>query len=287
VNQVDLHCHTTASDGLLAPAQVVARAARLTLKYLAITDHDSVGGLPEARHSAARYGIEIIPGVEINTDVEGGELHILGYYFSDSDPDLTGKLSDLRQGRISRATSMVARLAEMGITLSLDRVLQLANGGSVGRPHVAQALVESGAAATFSEAFDRFIGRNAPAYVERQRFTPVEACQLIRAAGGLPVYAHPVHYDRHGAIRHSIDLSATLPELIEAGLAGLEVYYPGYDAITVEHLLAATRHYGLVATGGTDFHGFSGDRADIGGVYVPLKVMRRLREAWEKAFLPK
>jgi predicted metal-dependent phosphoesterase TrpH len=141
--------------------------------------------------------------------------------------------------------------------------------------------LEAGHVSSREEAFEKYIGRNSPAYVERMKFTPAQACQLIRRAGGVPVLAHPVFFDRYGAIKSPFDLDTMLPDLIAAGLIGLEVYYPRYDAVTTEYLMAVIRRYHLVPTGGTDFHGLRVGYPDLGGVYVPLKAARRLREAWQ------
>jgi predicted metal-dependent phosphoesterase TrpH len=229
-----------------------------------------------------RHGVEVIPGVEINTDVPGTEVHVLGYFLDHTDPVLCGELARLRDGRVGRAKRMAEKLTEMGAPIRFERILEIAGEGSVGRPHVAQALVEAGHVTSFDQAFERYIGRNSPAYVERIKFTPVEACALIRRAGGLPVLAHPVFFDRYGAIKSPFNLDAMLPELIGAGLVGLEVYYPRYDAVTIEYLMAVARRYHLLHTGGTDFHGIRANEPDLGGVYVPMKVVNRLREAWKQ-----
>ncbi len=279
MNQVDLHIHTTASDGSLTPAQVVSRAARLALKVIAITDHDSTAGVPEAQAAGQAGGVEVIPGVEINTDVPHAEVHILGYFVDPGHGELQDQLTRIREGRVGRARKMAAVLAEMGAPVRFERILEIAGEGSVGRPHVAQALVEAGYAHGYQDAFERFIGRNSPAYVERMKFSPVEACALIRRAGGLPVLAHPVFFDRYGTIKSAIDLDEMLPQMINAGLVGLEAYYPNYDAITTEYLLGIARRYGLLVTGGTDYHGPRTGQPDLGGLYVPMKVVRRLREA--------
>ena len=282
MNAVDLHCHTTASDGALTPTQLVERAARLALRVIAVTDHDSTEGVAEALAAGARCGIEVIPGVEINTDAPGTEVHMLGYFVDHTDPVLCRELARLRNGRVGRAKRMAEKLAAMGAPIRFERILELAGEGAVGRPHVAQALLEAGYVFSFEQAFEKYIGRNRPAYVERLKFTPAEACALIRRAGGLPVLAHPVFFDRYGAIKTPFDLDLMLPELIAAGLAGLEVYYPGYDAVTVEYLMAAARRYNLLHTGGADFHGLRAGESDLGGVYVPMKVVNRLREAWKQ-----
>ncbi len=281
MNEVDLHAHSTASDGVLSPAQLVAHAAHLGLKVLAITDHDSTDGVAEGVVAASERGITLIPGVEINTDVPGNEVHVLGYFVDIARQSFQDELARLREGRLGRARRMVEVLGKLGAPISLQRVLELAGEGSIGRPHIAQALIEAGHVASFNEAFDRYIGRNGPAYVPRMKFSPVEACILIRSAGGVPVLAHPVYFGPGGVIKKPFDLDLMLPELLAAGLLGIEVYYPGYDAVTTEYLMNVARRYGLLPTGGSDFHGIQAEHADLGGVYVPPKVVRRLRAAWE------
>jgi 3',5'-nucleoside bisphosphate phosphatase len=283
MNEVDLHAHTTASDGSLSPAMLVSRAARLALKVLAITDHDTVDGVPEALAAGQAAGVEVIPGVEINTDVPSAEVHVLGYFIDHTHAELNVQLARIREGRIGRARKMAEVLTAMGAPIRFERILAIAGEGAVGRPHVAQALLEAGHVTSYGEAFEKYIGRNSPAYVERMKFSPAEACALIRRAGGLPVIAHPIFFDRYGAIKAAFDLDATLPPMLEAGLAGMEVYYPGYDAITTEYLHGVARRYGLLVTGGTDFHGIRANEPDLGALYVPMKVVRRLRQAWEAA----
>ena len=282
MNTIDLHCHTTASDGALSPSALVGRAARVGVQTIAITDHDTVAGVAEALDAGRHFGVEVIPGVEINTDVPSSEVHILGYFLNYTDEVLLASLARLQESRIGRAHRMAEVLTSLGAPVDVNRILALAHDGSVGRPHVAQALIEAGHVHSYAEAFERYIGRNSPAYVDRMKFTPANAVDVIRKAGGLPVLAHPVFYDRLGGIRTALPLDEMLPPLVEAGLGGLEVYYRGYDAITIEYLLAATRRYGLVATGGTDFHGPRSIDPDVGGIHVPRKVLRRLREAWER-----
>jgi hypothetical protein len=177
---------------------------------------------------------------------------------------------------------MAELLTEMGAPVCFERILELAGDGAICRPHVALALVEAGHAATLEDAFARYIGRNGPAYVERLKLAPAEACGLIRSAGGLPVLAHPVYFDRYGKMKTTIDLEHGLAELKAAGLAGIEVYYPGYDAMAIEYLLSQARGLGLLVTGGTDFHGIRPNEPDLGGVYVPVKAAHRLRAAWEE-----
>jgi hypothetical protein len=236
----------------------------------------------EAQAAGAKLGVEVIACVEINTDVPGAEVHVLGYFVDPGHAELNVELARIREGRVGRARKMAETLTAMGAPVRFERILEIAGEGSVGRPHVAQALLEAGHVTSFGDAFAKYIGRDSPAYVERMKFTPVEACRLIRRAGGVPVLAHPVFFDKYGKIKSAFDLEAMLVETMAAGLLGIEVYYPNYDAITVEYLLAIARRYGLLVTGGTDFHGMRASEPDLGGIYVPRKVIRGLREAWER-----
>jgi len=282
MGEADLHCHTTASDGTFSPEELVALAARIGLKVIAVTDHDSVEGVAPAQAAGERLGIEVIPGVEINTDVPGAEVHILGYFVDHSNAELIEATSRLREGRVGRAKRMAEALTAMGAPVDFRRILEIAGEGAVGRPHVAKALLEAGHVTSSSEAFSRYIGRDGPAYVERQKFTAAQACALLRRAGGVPVLAHPVHYDRYGAIKGALDLDSALPALKTEGLMGIEAYYPRYDAITIEYLLGLARRHGLLVTGGSDFHGGRPNEPDPGSVHVPMKAVRRLRAAWEQ-----
>jgi predicted metal-dependent phosphoesterase TrpH len=245
---------------------------------MAITDHDTVAGVAEAQATGRACGVEVLAGVEINTDVPGAEVHVLGYFVDPAHAELNEELARIREGRVGRAKKMAEVLTGMGAPIRFERILEIAGEGSVGRPHVAQALLEAGHISSYSEAFSKYIGRDSPAYVERMKFSPAEACALIRRAGGLPALAHPVHFDRWGKIKTRFDEGSVLPDMLDAGLAGLEVYYTGYDAVTIEQLLDKARRYGLLATGGTDFHGIRPSEPDLGGVYVPMKVVRRLKE---------
>ena len=267
--RVDLHTHTTASDGLLPPATLVEEAARLGVGILAITDHDTTDGLEEALEAGYALGVEVIPGVEINTDVQGAEIHVLGYYIDYTRDWFQDALRHLRESRLDRAARMVARLATLGIQLDLQRVLALAHGGSIGRPHIARAMVEAGYISSPEEAFRLYIGRGGPAYVERERFPPEDAVRMILRAGGVPVLAHPGLSTRDGLV----------PDLIAAGLMGIEVYYPEHSPAQVQHYLHLARKFGLLTTGGTDYHG--GDiapRVQIGSVEVPLEVVEALKQ---------
>ena len=272
---VDLHLHTSASDGSLTPAELVALALERGLRVIAITDHDSTEGVDAALAAARGSGLEVIPGVEINTDVPTGEVHVLGYFLDHHDPVLRDRLACQRLGRLDRGLAMVQRLRELGLDVSWQRVQEIAGaagGGAVGRPHVAQALVERGHVATVKEAFDRYIGNQGPAYVPRAKLTPEHAVRMICDAGGLAVLAHPAERPSWPAA------TPYIPSLVEAGLVGLECYYAGYTPPEVASLLSLARSYNLVPTGGSDFHGpLVTPDAPLGGTPVPLSVVDELR----------
>ena len=252
---VDLHSHTTASDGTLTPRELVRLAARHGVRVLALTDHDSTGGVREAMDEARGLpSLEVVPGLEINCDVPGAEIHVLGYCRDWEAEWFQEFLGAQREERRQRVYRIAARLAELGMPIDSDDVFVLVKEGSAGRPHVAQAMVDRGYVKSVREAFDRYLSLNGPANVPRKRLTPVEAVRIIRRARGVPVLAHPGLANRDELI----------PELVEAGLAGIEAFYPEHSAgqITAYRELAAK--LGLVATGGSDFHG-----PRVGGVRHP------------------
>jgi predicted metal-dependent phosphoesterase TrpH len=267
-----LHVHSTASDGVKSPSEVVRMALTSGLSVLGITDHDTLGGIGEARRAAAGTLLEVIPGVEVNSEGDWGDLHFLGYYVDPDGAALQSRLETVREGRVVRARRMVDRLKELGMPVDWERVRALAGGHSVGRPHVARALLEQGYVSSVQEAFDRYIANGGPAYVPRIRLSPPEVIGAILEADGLPVIAHPAHSGR--AVVEQI------PEFVGFGLRGVEVYYPRHSAADVEMLLDLCRRHGLLATGGSDFHGpGSGEGAMLGSVCVPVACAARLREA--------
>lgn len=267
--RIDLHVHSTASDGTLSPTALVEEAYAHGVSVLALTDHDTMDGVEEARQAAERCGIELIAGVELNTDSPAGEVHVLGYYIPTEDAEFQRLLSDRRRGREVRAHKIVDRLRGLGFPIEFADVERVAADGAIGRLHIARVLVEAGYVTSDKEAFDRLLHRNGPAYVKRESFTPTEAVQAIVDAGGVPVLAHP------GRIAEQ----SVIPELIEAGLAGLECYYPEHSPEQTEHYIAVARKYGLVATGGTDFHGPDRPNArPIGSMPVPVEAVRELAE---------
>ena len=236
--------------------QLVVRAAGLGVEVLAITDHDTTEGLPVALAEADRQGITVVPGVEVSTTSGREELHLLGYFVDLDNLELQALLARTQQARWDRAQKMLARLGSMGLSIEWDRVVEIAGGkGSIGRPHVASALLEAGLVSSFNEAFDLWIGRSSPAYVERYKLSPEETIGLIRRSGGVPVLAHPYIYSRTGVCKVGLDLRRWLPRLREAGLEGMEVYYPNYTRRVNRHLLALAVRHNLLITGGSDYHG--------------------------------
>jgi predicted metal-dependent phosphoesterase TrpH len=267
MSRVDLHIHTTASDGLLTPVEVVRTAIEKGLSAIAITDHDTTEGVEEALTAAEGTGLEVIPGVELSAEHGSGETHILGYFVDRRDTALQEMLAVLRRARRERAWKMIGKLAALGVTVSWGRVLEIAGDSSAfGRPHIAQALREKGYVDTINEAFYRYIGLDGPAYVARYKLTPTQAVEIVRAAGGLPVLAHPWR-QREMVVR----LSAR-------GLVGVEAYYPRYSDEECEELASLGEQYGLIPTGGTDFHGYEDNGAlTVGDVPVPMESLERLR----------
>jgi hypothetical protein len=271
-NHIDLHTHSTASDGIYSPTELLQRAKSIDLRILALTDHDTTGGLEEAAQVAAKLDIDFLPGIEINTDVAGGEVHMLGYFPEYQRPAFQAVLKVLRDARERRGQRMVELLNEQGINVSWERVRAIAEG-AVGRPHVAKALLEAGYVQTIGEAFDKYIGTGCYAYVPRYRLTPEDAVHLIASANGLPVMAHPVELPGLEELRN------WLPGLKEAGMVGLETYYGPYTTEDEQALRALADEYDLIPTGGTDFHGPGIHPTPLGGRYVPYEAVERLKAA--------
>jgi predicted metal-dependent phosphoesterase TrpH len=269
-NYIDLHTHSTASDGIYSPTELLRRAKETGLRVLALTDHDTTGGLEEAAAAAATLDIDFIPGIEINTDVGGGEVHVLGYFIDHHQPTFQSVLKVLRDARERRGQRMVELLNEQGIHIAWESVRENAQG-AVGRPHVAKALLEAGYVQTIGEAFDKYIGTGCPAYVPRYRLTPDDAVRLIASANGLPVIAHPVDLPGLEQLRE------WLPGLCAAGMVGLETYYGSYTPEQETALRALADEFHLIPTGGTDFHGPGIHPTPLGGRHVPHEAVERLK----------
>lgn len=276
--EVDLHMHTTFSDGNLSPKDLVTLCAGRGLKVIAITDHDSTEGISEAMSAAEGLAdLTVIAGVELSTDVPRSEIHVLGYYLDPRQLDLQRDLKRMRDGREKRAQRMVERLDSIGVRVSWERVQELSGGGAIGRPHIAAAMVEKGYVRTLRDAFDEYIGRNGPAYVERVKLTPVDAVQMLVNHGALPVMAHPIYSMTGDDAQGVAGLKSTLSDLKEAGLVGMEVYYGRYSPEQVDLLARMAEETGLIPCGGSDYHK-SGDldEPEPGSAGPPMATVEKL-----------
>ncbi len=275
---IDLHVHTTCSDGTLSPTEVVALAAGLGLSAVAITDHDTVDGLEEALAAGPRYGIEVVPGVEINLEHGQVTLDLLGYFLGGPpDTALRACLAELRAYRDERNARILERLAELGLPVRPAELAEIAGGGAVGRPHIGEAMRRRGYVTSISDAFARYLRRGAPAFVDRRRLTLAESVRLLQRTGGLAAIAHP------GIIRtDEAGLAAIVSEAAALGVAGLECWHPEHSAETVARCVGLALGNGLVATGGSDFHGTIKPDAHLGraagGAPIADDVLEALKE---------
>ena len=258
---VDLHLHTTASDGRLSPTELIHLLASQGLKQVAISDHDTTEGLAEAFAAAEEFpDMRIIPAIELSTDIPGDEVHMLGYFLRHEDEELQKILREFRMGRLERGRMMVDKLATLGINIEWKRVQEIAGEGSVGRPHIALAMVEKGYCKEPKDAFPEYLGRNGSAYVERSKMTPPEAVEMLIRFGAVPVLAHPAYLN---------DMETTIAELAEAGIVGLEVHYAQFSPETVQQLAGLADRYGLIPCGGSDYHGLGNEGEPLPGTLGP------------------
>jgi predicted metal-dependent phosphoesterase TrpH len=266
---IDLHAHTTASDGRMAPRDLVRAAARAGVTVLAVTDHDTADGLDEALAEGPAAGVRVLPGVELSTHAGGMDVHILGYFIDPREPALTGLCAALRRSRVERIRRMVGALQAAGVRVTEEEVFAEAGPGTVSRAHVARVLVRRGIVPTFARAFERYLGRNARAYVPSSALTPAEAVLRIRGAGGVPVLAHPGDLADDGII----------PALVQDGIEGLEAFSHNARPSEVERYVRIARDFRLLVTGGSDFHGETDFGRSLGETDCPAEYFREL-EAW-------
>ena len=268
---VDLHLHTLASDGRLSPTELVNLVAGKGVKVAAISDHDTTEGIKEAVQAAAAHpGLEIIPAIELSTDIPGDEIHMLGYFLKYEDEEFQGILRRFREGRVERGRLMVEKLASLGKPVDWERVQEIAGDGSVGRPHIALAMVEAGYFKEPKEAFYDYLGRNGLAYAEREKMTPEEGVEMLAKVGGTAVLAHPANLE---------DLDTKVAQLKEAGLVGMEVHYAMYPEETIERLAAVAKRHDLIPCGGSDYHGLGNTgEMEPGLLGPPMESVERLAE---------
>ena len=276
MDRIDLHTHSSYSDGSFSPKQLVRLASKVGLRAIALTDHDTVAGVAEALAAGEELGVEVVPGVEVSAQYPPGTMHILGYYFHLSHPELHKALKELQQARAERNPKIIERLQSLGLEITAAEVLNM-SGGQVGRPHIAKALVKRGYVSNIDEAFSRYLKKGGIAYVEKFRFPPREAIAMIRRAGGLAILAHPFTL----GIENPQELTALVSELQEMGLEGIEVFYPDHTEEMTVFYQNVAKGLGLVSTGGSDFHGNLKDRSYLGSEilgkdleYGLLKILR-------------
>jgi predicted metal-dependent phosphoesterase TrpH len=270
--RIDLHMHSTYSDGVHAPRALVELAVTKKVAAIALCDHDSLDGFAELDAAARAAGVEAITGVELSCEFAGRDLHVLGYGVDPGNQTLQGALREFRASRERRGIRIVELLREQGIELDVNRVLAKAEGGALGRPHVAEALVEAGHVADHAEAFAKYIGEGCPAYVEKFKMGPADAIRSIRAANGLAFVAHPGYY---------VDDTGSFDTLLDHGFDGIEVFHPYHRPAMVERLLGIARDRGLLISGGSDYHGFAG-RDNLGEPPVSYALLERIRETLEE-----
>ncbi|MFZ5353750.1 MAG: PHP domain-containing protein [Bacillota bacterium] len=276
--KADLHIHTNASDGLLTSEEVVQWAIKKRMKAIAITDHDTVNGIDKAIKAASQdiacnsksnQQLEVIPGIELSTEYQGEEIHILGYFIDYKSTYLLELLYKIHDSRHNRAERMIDKLNSLGIEITLEQVKSIAEKGIIGRPHIARAMIDKGYIGNIKEAFDKYIGKGEPAYVERYKLTCQEAVEIIKHVGGVPVLAHP------GLISRNIKLN----EIMDMGIKGLEVYHSKHTDETVNKMLQIAHARKFVITGGSDCHGvFMNNEPILGSVWVDYKNVQELKE---------
>lgn len=273
-HKIDLHTHTTASDGVDTPAYLVNFAIEQGVSILGVTDHDTVAALPELHELTDAAGITLVPGVELSTTVDRAEVHILGYFVDVNDEGLTTALHDLAMTRVRRIEQMIIKLQDLGYDIDGESILAQAEFGSIGRPHVARALIDIGAATDIPDAFDRYLKAGRPGYVPRDPFMPEDAVRLLVEHKVIPVLAHPYT---------TKDIEGTLQRLVPMGLMGFETYYAEYTSDQHAELRAIADAWGLLPTGGSDYHGVNFKEGRIlGSAPVPQEVAQRLFAAHEK-----
>jgi predicted metal-dependent phosphoesterase TrpH len=278
MSYVELHCHSTASDGTLPPREVVRLAKQSNLTALALTDHDTVAGCAEARDEAAKLGIDFLCGIEISAEYPSpGTMHILGYGVDPENPALKSLTETLLAGRDNRNPRIVEKLNEMGVAVTMDEWQNEAKGGVLGRPHLAAILARKGYVSSIKHAFDKYIGQGAPAYFDKERLTPRQAFERIKASGGVPVLAHPVQL----RTENDAQLERVVKDLVDLGLVGLEVLHSDHDDAWVEKCTRLADKFGLIKTAGSDFHGSNKKDIQLGsarGRRVPREMFDVLKK---------
>jgi len=272
MNFADLHLHTVFSDGTYTPFEVILESKRVGLFAVSIVDHDTTEGIAPALEIAKTKDIEVLPGIELSTEYEGQEVHILGYLIDCKNQKLIERLETLKKDRVERIYKIIDKLKDIGITLSPESVFDIAKEGSVGRLHIARAMLAEGKVASIFEAFQKYIGDKCPAYILGFRFSPKEAIKLIKDAQGIPVLAHP----------YSLNNDDLITQFIDYGLMGLEVYYPEHSQSMINFYLGLAKIHNLLITGGSDCHGNAKPGIRIGSIKIPYELVEKLKAAKDR-----
>ena len=274
---IDLHAHTSASDGTLSPKELVNLAKTEGIEALAITDHDTIEGLQEALDEGEKIGIEVIPGVEISIDHEPGSMHVLGLFLDINSDKLNDYLTKLQISRSSRNPQILEKLNDLGLTITMEEVQIISGGGQVGRPHIAAALLKNGHVSSNQQAFDKYLKKGASAYYERSRLTREEAVEMIHSAGGLVILAHPGTLRINGRAFNDL-----MSELKDVGFDGIEVFYNSHSQVDQDRLMKIIDEFGFQISGGTDFHGANKPSIKLGIGYgnmaIPYEVLQEMKQ---------
>jgi len=266
--KADLHTHTTFSDGACSPEELIKKAVSAGIEILSVTDHDNIKGFKPAYEAGKKFGVDVIPGVEISSEISNREIHILGYFFDPDNPELERYLNFFREERIKRASRIVHKLNNLGFDIHINEVLDKAANSSVGRPHIAQVMLEKGIVNSYYEAFNKYIGNGMPAFEKKVHVSPESAFKIIADAGGLSFVAHPGNIPEH-----------LLKELIEAGMDGIEVVHPSHNKLQQKFYKGIVNSYFLLSSGGSDYHG--GKREDennLGQFYTTASAVEAMRK---------
>ena len=279
---IDLHTHTTASDGSFTPSQLVRHAKEKGLRALAVTDHDTIDGNKEALNAGEREGLEVVPGIEISVDYSPGSMHMLGYFIDTESQRLQEKLALLQDSRSDRNPKIIEKLNALGLDITYDEVVEASGGGQVGRPHIAQVLLQKGYATTIQEAFDKYLGKGAPAYFDKFRLNAEDAIAMITDAGGVPVLAHPFTLK----CTNQGELEELIKHLTGHGLQGIEVYYTEHNEKQISRYRLLAERNNLLLTGGSDFHGANMAGVELGtgrgSLQIPYILFENLKAHWEE-----
>lgn len=274
---IDLHLHTTASDGTFSPNQVVKVALELKLKAIAITDHDTVGGIKEALEVAENEPIEVIPGIEFSTEINSVSIHVLGLYLDFQNKELLELTHEIQNAREIRAKKIIKKVNSLkaGPEITFQEVLELSDG-LIGRPHIGEVMIRKGYAKTMNEVFEKYLKRGGPCYVQRFKLSPKEAIEFLKKIGAIPIIAHPGH------ISSKIDLDSFIAEQKQHGLMGLEVYYPSHTKEQVKLYRDLAKKHDLLESGGTDCHGKLNEGPFIGRLNIPYSLLAKIKERRKK-----